>query len=172
MQISAEEMKRRLNSSKNLANKIGTCAPKSQNVKVVEIQKPKNEPVIKNEVLRTIIGSLASQGESVKNITQEFGVTTQQVMSARETKVPTIAVPRQEINDRVRELALDKLMQCLGLMTPEKMENADLKTLAIVASNMSRVVEKVSPKESANTTQLVIYAPQIKSVDKYTVIDV
>lgn len=172
MQINQEELSRRLSSSKNIVNKFSTKPKTKQDVKILPISPKRNEPAIKDNLLRTIIGSLALQGEPVKEIAKEFKVTPQQVASARVTRVPAVAIPRKNSLDNVRELALEKLLLSLGLMTQEKFENADLKTLSIVAANAARIVEKLSPKEVNNSSQLIIYAPEIRSSDRYKVIDV
>jgi hypothetical protein len=61
--------------------------------------------------------------------------------------------------ERVRELALDKLMESLGLLTEEKVKKSTARDISVVAANMSRVVENVTPKQVGGNVQLVLYAP-------------
>ncbi len=187
MVITPEEMNRRLNSGKNLQNKLNNktsmpafefpipdaTASVEPQVKVIEIPTKTNAPQIKDDVLRSVIGSLASQGESVKQIAKDFNVTPNQVISAKNSPKPEIKDAIRDSMSRVKELALDKLMLSLNLMTPDKFDAADLKTLSIVSSNMSRVIDKLTPRDAnSSNTQLIVYAPQMKDESKYKVIDV
>lgn len=190
MQISKAELARRLNSGKNIINKFAPANPtgaqkptKSEipsdlpmpnlydedTGKVIEISKP-NSPRIADSVLNTIIGSLAKQGEPISQIASEFGLSKEQILSSRQApNTPQV----QASHEKIKELALDKLMLSLQLMTADKFDNADIKTLSNTAANMSRVIEKLTPKEAgASLSQLIIYAPQIKPESGYKVIDV
>jgi hypothetical protein len=181
MLIDQEEMSRRLNSAKNLANVLGVpgvpgvpgkVKDKDDKTKVIEIEKQKNEPAIRNTKLRTIIGALALQGEPIAQIAKDFKVTPQQIKSARDSKVPAVSEPRDRIIERVRDIALDKLMMSMNLLTEDRLQGANVKDIASVAGQMSRVIEKLSPREATNNTQLVIYAPQIRAESQFRSIDV
>lgn len=192
MQISKAELARRLNSGKNIINKFSPGGnqksgnPSHQQAeipsdlpmpnlydedtgKVIEISKP-NTPRINDSVLNTIIGSLAKQGEPIGQIASEFGLSKEQILSSRQATASPQVVASHE---RIKEIALDKLMLSLQLMTSDKFDNADLKTLSNTAANMSRVIEKLTPKDTtASLSQLIIYAPQIRPESGYKIIDV
>lgn len=159
MQISEEELKRRLNSSKNILN-----TPASP-VKVREIPKREQAPPVSKST-RVMAGVLHGTGESAKSVAHGLGMSVSQVRDAR-------ALPEARVGiERVRDLALDKLMLTLGLMTEDKFLNSNLKDLSIVAANMSRIIEKTSPREGGATLQLIVYTPELKRESQYKVIDV
>lgn len=163
MFIDRAELERRLKSEKNLSNQL----------KVRQEQPRVNTPQVKEPEKRALIGALSAQGVKTKEICENFDVTPQQVRSARKS-------PKEEVQNRiedslnsVRELALDKMLMALGLMTEDKFENANLKDLTAATANLSRVVERTNPRESATSgVQLIIYAPQQKSEQEFKTIDV
>lgn len=169
MQIDEAELRRRLNSNNNLARESLPEPPKIPSVEIIHPEKTPQTPQVKSQSLRTIAGILAHQAPAPQ-VARELGLTKNQVISAKHSSVIAPAVKAGV--DRVRELALDKLMLSLGLMTEEKLDNASLKDLSIVAANMSRVVEKTSPKESSENIKLVIYAPTLRSEKSYGEIEV
>jgi hypothetical protein len=63
--------------------------------------------------------------------------------------------------ERVREVALDRLLSSVNLMEDDKMEGLSAKDLSAIASNLSRVVEKTLPKDLnvGPVAQLIVYAP-------------
>jgi hypothetical protein len=50
-------------------------------------------------------------------------------------------------------------MESLGLLTEEKVKKSTARDISVVAANMSRVVENVTPKQVGGNVQLVLYAP-------------
>jgi len=203
MKISNEELLRRLRSSNNLNNilsttslGVNTCSIPEQAVSSTPSvdnllqESPAQDPSPKENIVeirstkrkytpgisqnrRILAGILASSGEPSTKVARELGITRNQAFHAARTTQAKIAGPRDSSLGRVQELALEKTMLALDLMTPEKFSNADLKELSQVAANMSRVIEKTSPKENAdNTTKLIIYAPEQKKESQYKVIDI
>lgn len=168
MQIDEKELERRLNSSKNLANTLSN--PIVEKVKVIPIEKDKHSsPLSENEQI--LAGTLAFQ-MPVKDVARELNITPSQVSYAKNTTNPKVKGPIQATIGRVQELALDKMMQALGLMSEEKFTNASLKDLSIVAANMAKIVEKTTQSDAVASVQLIIYAPEMKRESSYKVIDV
>lgn len=179
MEISQEELQRRLNSRKNLTNSLkGTgdrtstlpqspSGSKSSNPVVVPLHKDRAEQ--KPREARALAGILAAQGEPVSEVARLMQMTPNQVRTA--TKSPKLPEVTSTV-EKVREIALDKVMTALNLMTEDKFENASLKDLSMVASNVSKIIEKTSPKESGPTVQLLVYAPQQREENFYKVLDV
>lgn len=191
MQIDEKELERRLGSKKNLAN---TLLPPRSNItdipaqsipsvtdnpipvihddtKVISIQKADRAPKLDTNT-RIMAGVLGHQMPA-REIAAEMNITVGQVNGAKNTKDPSIAIPRQKALDKIQELALDKMMYALGLMTPDKFQNASLKELSIVTANMARLVESTSPNGDSDTrVQLVIYAPEVKNEKSYKIMDV
>jgi hypothetical protein len=78
----------------------------------------------------------------------------------------------EKIVDQAQVKAAERLLEALGLITPEKMENAKLRDLSAVAADMARILEKTSDKAAPNIqqTQILIYAPRTKDEDEYKII--
>jgi hypothetical protein len=163
MVITEEEFKRRLNSSKNIINNLPV-----QNQRTVEIKREhiKREPI---SITENVAGAVASITGHVDEAARAFGVSVSQTARAARSKAA------QEARERVNELALTKLMQTLGLLTIEKMENSDFKSLAAGASALARVIDRLSDKESQTpnqSVQVMLYMPEQRNVSSYKVIDV
>jgi hypothetical protein len=163
MEISQAELERRLNSSKNLANVIQK--PPAQKSVVT----PKETPKHIDSTTRTVAAILANSGD--KQTAKDLGLSSTQIKSAQNSSKIQNKVSAG--TERVRELALDKLMSALGLMTEEKFENANLRELSGVARDMSRVVESTTEKVVQDSRlQIIIQAPPQKTEDYYKTLDV
>lgn len=164
MFISPTELERRLKSENNLTNKL--------RVRNENDLKRVNRPRLPNTAIRAVVGSLAEQGVPPKDISQAFGVSKNQIKSAEITKVPDVASAREKTVEKVREMALDRMLVSLGLMDNTKLENCTAKDLSAVASNLSRVIDRTSQRDAGDRLQLIIYAPQQKEEKDYKVVDI
>lgn len=168
MIITKDELQRRLKSTKNILN---TLPP--QTIHVVPVPRgntngQKSEPI---SITENIAGAVSAITGHVEESARTFGVNPAQVRAARNSRAA------QEARERVSELALTKLMAALGLLTPDKLVNADLDDLSKVAVRMAGVIEKMTPaqKESINNNsgvQVLLYMPEQRQTGSYKVIDV
>lgn len=132
-------------------------------------------PNIDNDIVRATIGALAATGSaSIKEISEEFGVTENQIKGARDSKNEDIKKRIETAKNKVSEIALDRLMLSLGLMTPEVLTNTKPKDLSVVMANLSSVVSRMKSEESekAASINLNVYVPETKQLENYSVIDV
>ena len=183
MQLTAEEARRRLDSSKNLVNSLpanGTSVhakPTENCTTVVPLQQGRSGRPKIPDFLKVKVGTLAHT-ESQKGLSKEFGVS-----EAVISKTKTGKVGGQNIQDRIsenlgfaRDLALERLMSTLGLIDETKLMDQDAKGLASVASSLSKVVKDTAPVETAGAreagVQVLIYAPQQREEKKFEVVDV
>jgi hypothetical protein len=168
MEVTRAELDRRLRSGGNLANAIP--APS-----LVVTEKPKREytPQIKDTNVRALAGSLA-QIDSPTHISAEFGLTKQQIRSAANSPKEPIRNAVQETCDRVSELALNRLMGVLGLLTPDTMVGEKPKDLAAIAASLSKVTSNMRPRDinPGSGMQVLIYAPPQKTERSYEVLDI
>jgi hypothetical protein len=181
MIISEQELQRRLGSSKNLLN---TIPRSSQALYSTEIKVPPGDAVaplegqsslplladkpagLACESLKTIAASLVRQGVPEATVCREFNIPAHEVRTADEAKVSASIA-------RVRELALDRLLITLGLMTPDMLASASLKELSTNTANLSRVLDKTAPKEiNDNRVQFLVYAPGVRTLGSYPTVDV
>jgi hypothetical protein len=75
----------------------------------------------------------------------------------------------------VRDLAFDRLISSVGLITHEKLEKiADVTKLAKVSRDLATVVDKTTPKEQAinNGVHFHIWKPEMKEESQYETINV
>ena len=116
--------------------------------------------------LKTVAASLVRQGVPEVTVCKEFNITPRDVRAADESKVSASLA-------RVRELALDRLLITLGLMTPDMLASASLKELSTNTANLSRVLDKTAPKEmNDNRVQFLVYAPGPRRMDAFSIQDV
>jgi len=134
-------------------------------------------PNIDNDIVRTTIGLLAVDGSTTsQQIQKEFGLTKNQIIGAKNSKKRSIQEKLQRGRDKVSELAIDKLMDTLGLLDPGTLLDAKPKDLANVAASLSKVVSSMrnieQDKDNDAKVNVVIYAPERKDINSYSVIDV
>lgn len=134
------------------------------------------------ESLRKLIAGEALEGGSTaKEISHAFNISPSSISAykagATSTdrltagKLDTVLV---ENNQKIGRTAQNKLMKALKHITEEKMADAKLTDLGQVAANMSRIIEKTTPKvPEAPTVQnnIIFYSPQQIKPENYDVID-
>ena len=167
MNINKTELERRLASTRNVLNRL--------NGKPTVIHKEKDKPRPRGASVPIpikVAAAATAVQTSVKEAAQVFGIGESVVREAKNSKNPEVRDGVNDALERVRSLALDKLMNSMCLMTDDKMNAASVRELSAVAANMSRVVERTGPRDSGANVQLVIYAPQQRKEESYQVVDV
>jgi hypothetical protein len=136
-------------------------------------------PNIKNDVFRATSGILsASDSATNKEIQKEFGVTRNQITGAEKSKKKSLAEKIQRGRDKVSELALDRLMCTLGLLTDEKLSVMDNpKDIANVAASLAKVAGSMDSRSRDTSNgdariSLNINTPSPRALSEYQVIDV
>jgi hypothetical protein len=179
MIISEQELQRRLDSSKNLVNVLSPprpsvpvpntfpAAPRTVPNHHAETEHKAALPTgLVPDGLKTIAASLVRQGVPEATVCREFNIPAHEVRTADEAKVSASIA-------RVRELALDRLLITLGLMTPDMLATASLKELSTNTANLSRVLDKTAPTEiNDNRVQFLVYAPGPRMMDAFPIQDV
>lgn len=186
MFLTNEQAEVRLNSEKNLANRFARGNDKKVPEKVTEITQaeviitekvihlPGKNGINLSEEVRTEIATRARLGESQTNLASEFNITQANVSSIERGRTKGIdEVKVEETTNRARDLALERLMQSLGLLTEDKLSGCSAKDLSVIASNMGRVVEKINPKTvQADNINFIIYAPELKQERAYETVEI
>jgi DNA-binding XRE family transcriptional regulator len=195
---SEEQVNKRLNSDRNLANRFGKVTDpgptgpaqppqnlptnsepekqsKPENVTTTTLQQPGNKLGKKKLGLhqKNEIAIRSRLGETQPSLAQEFGVS-QATIGAIErgrTKVNEEIVERQI--DDAADLAMSKLLTSLGYIDNAKLSVLDPVKLSVVARNMSGIVNSIRQKDD-NGPQVVvqIYAPELKKESSYKSLDV
>ena len=165
MHITEKQALERLNSPNNLANRFARVDNQIVQVEERVIHSPGKNRVNLDENTRTEIAIQARLGMNQNDIARDFGVTQGEVSQIKNNKVQGVderAVERS-LNE-VRDQAVLKLMESLGLITSDKLSALGAQALSIVAANMSKVVEKTMPnKDNKNNINLIIYTPEMRS---------
>jgi hypothetical protein len=179
MFLTAKQADARLNSEKNLALKFGQSVDKvPQNEgtvteKVIPLPGKNRINLTKDErteiAIETRLG-LSSQTEAARDkdlkVLTVHNITSGKTKGIDEEKV-------KEITSKARDLALERLMASLGLLSDDKLSGCSAKDLSVIASNMGRVVEKIQEKvETPDNINFIIYSPELKQERAYDVIEV
>lgn len=157
-------------------------APES---KVVDIKSGRG--VGKVEVplpVKKMIAEESLQGAPSKLLTELFGVSPASVSAYKNDATSTASYnePHPElkksndgVRDRISGEARTRLLKALEHITDDKLSEANLKTVASVAKDMSYIVKNMEPdfdKGGDINTQFVFYAPPLKSENEYDTINV
>ena len=158
MIVSEEQITERLNSRANVIHKSFARAQRAG----------AKQP----EFLKEITAGLCLDGEEQKHIAREFEITQPSVSYAFSGKSlnddgrSRLANRKQEIQDA----ALDRLADTLGLLDEDKMRNCKAIELSQIASNMSKVVEKMEGRNGNTNNVLIVYSPKMKTEEEYETI--
>jgi len=188
--ISEAEAHRRLSSPKNLKNIL---SPRSESAQTdVSAKTPPGpdqpisgevaDPVLfaedaqtKQEIIekqKIIALSLIKQGVSKSEVCKQLNIEYSVLCSFTEQIGQAVA----KGTERIRELAIDRMMIALGLMTQDKFENASLNDLNRSVKALSQVISSTDPNVVHATQQnvsFVIHTPERKALDSYTnIVDV
>ncbi len=182
MFLDEQSARARLESDKNLANRFRasgfSVVENKPEIKLIEkeIKLPGNIEKRGNlsKAERTEIAIRSRTGENQLHIAREFGITQANVGVIERGKAKGIDEDKvQRIINNVKDRALDRLMASLGLLDDDKLSGCSAKDLSIIASNMGRVVEKVTPKtEAPDNINFIIYSPELKQEKAYDVVEI
>lgn len=167
MLLTEEQLEERLKSENNLANRFSG----GQVVTLPRRGKKDGERDLTVEE-RTEIATRARIGIDPKEIASEFNTTVGNVSSIKHGNARINESEVESRIEKVRDLALERLMTSLGFMTNDKLEKCSAKDLSTIAANMSRAVEKTGPREGNNNTQVIIYAPEIRKETSFKVVEI
>lgn len=172
MKITQEELERRLKGNQNLLNKL-SIVPSEKGTRGNDSEN-RNNAGRKEEIpnapasLRVVAGILAKAENNSAAVARKLELTPGQVRYAEKTKETALT------EKQVQDLALTRLMDTLGLLTIDRIEDEKPKDIASIAANLSRVHTNLKPKESGdgNSVNIMIYAPKQRSEKEYEVLEV
>jgi hypothetical protein len=189
MFLTNKQASARLNSEKNLAR--ASFLP--QNAKDAEVPEKiltEDPDVLITEKVIPLSGknrvNLTTEERTNIAIETRLGTSTQvEVARANNLKVLTVQnihkgktkgideARVKEITNAARDLALERLMSSLGLLSDDKLSGCSAKDLSVIASNMGRVVVKIQEKiETPDNINFIIYSPELKQERSFDVIEV
>lgn len=136
--------------------------------------------------IRKTIAVLANIGsDSQKKIGEAFGLTQASVshLSSGQTCTaahsdkhkdifPVVQGLKEDKRTKAEDMALDSLVQALGLVPAGLKSAKSVKTIASVAKTMAEISEKMGGREIGNKSlHLHLYAPNQRSIEEYDTIE-
>lgn len=171
MFITEQQASQRLGNPENIASNNSPVRPLHNGGRNVG---DKNVP----SFIRELAGA-AAHVDTSKNVAAAFDVSQSQVNQYKIGNTspkhhdPALKSAVDSQVTKARDLALDKLMLSLGLLTPDKLEKVNARDASTIAANMARIVEKTTPQQSQGPNlQIIFYAPNVKQEKDYEVITV
>jgi hypothetical protein len=171
-----------LNNPKNLVNRFEKN--NHSRIEVIKHGGSNGGKVLTTEE-RVLIGTVARAGLGTgQELADEFGVTRTTVQNLKAGRVSSPAGPRYQPHPELEEQitgklsivetkALDVLMNALGVITPDKLAKTNAKDASTIAVNASKIVQNCAPQSvSDNRIQVIMYAPKLKDLKEYDVVDV
>jgi len=132
--------------------------------------------------LRKLIAHDALNGTPASELAEAYGVSESSVSAYKNgaSSTTTYHEGKGELKDftdmtrdKIKNRAQNKLLLALKHMTEDKIKEVKPIELSTIAANMSRVVEKMSPKEQTTVNNnIVFYSPKQISKENYETIDV
>jgi|ERR1039458_6118796 hypothetical protein len=193
MFLTQDQAEARLNSERNLALKFNPNKESQNDTSVRNNARAMLEPPVTNTITEKVI---TLSGKNRINLTRDertniaisarTGTQTQTEL-ARANNLQLLTVHNiasgktkgideervKQVTNAVRDLALERLMASLGLLTDDKLTGCSAKDLSTIASNMGRVVEKIQDKaEQPDNINFIIYSPELKQERAFNVIEV
>lgn len=171
MLITKEQAEKRLKSEKNLANLLN-----NSNGKIVPIVKAMGglkQNTVPQEVKDTA-GVLNRIGVSQRQTAALFDIDQSMVNYYKHGKCGANLELIEEKSSQVKDKALNKLMGILGLLTEDKMQNTKPLEISQIAANVSKVHSNLSSNsKNGNSSQVnvTLYAPQVRTEDRYKVVE-
>jgi hypothetical protein len=161
MKITQEELERRLKNPANLVNKIKRGNDENNRNNAGRLPEIPNAP----KSLRIIAG-VCAKIDNGNIAARALDITPGQARYAARTEKLS--------EKRVQEVALTRLMDALGLLTPVSMLNEKPKDISSIAANLSRVHKNLAPASAVpdNQVNITIYSPKQREIKDYEVIEV
>ncbi|MFZ2196994.1 MAG: hypothetical protein WAV13_04625, partial [Thermodesulfovibrionales bacterium] len=121
-----------------------------------------------------IIAGVLAKTEKVSEVSEALDLSPKVVESSRNSKNLEVRSAVEHTTERIRDMALEKLMASLGVIDGASLVGLSAKDASIVSKNLAGVVGQLSPREQNGLGQvsLVLYAPKQRNEDHYNVIDI
>jgi hypothetical protein len=129
------------------------------------------KPFPENKALKIIGKSLVAQGVAETIVSAEFNIDKKDLRSRDNFADGKVS----ESISRIRELALDKMLIALGLMTVDTLEKAPLKELNSSVVALSKVIGQTTPAGeigSLDSVRFIVHTPVTRTLQQFEVLDV
>ena len=132
--------------------------------------------------VKKLVAESSLNGAAARDVADAFNVSESSVSAYKNgaTSTTTYHEPSPQLKeyvdltrDKIKSRAQNKLLLALKHMTEDKIKEVKPIELSTIAANMSRVVEKMTPKNEGTTVNnnIVFYSPKQISKENYETID-
>ena len=172
MLLDKADLERRLKSPRNILN-----LPQLQRQRCAIVSMPRNGRAKGATNIPSpikIMAGVLAKTESAKDVADALDISKSSVYKASGTNAPAeVKAAVDNTTEKIRDLALDKLMGSLGIINDETLANVSAKDASSIARNLATVANQLSPRDAvASGATLIIYAPQQRQEKHFPVIDV
>ena len=172
MLLDKADLERRLKSPRNILN-----LPQLQRQRCAIVSMPRNGRTKGATNIPSpikIMAGVLAKTESAKDVADALDISKSSVYKASGTNAPAeVKAAVDNTTEKIRDLALDKLMGSLGIINDETLANVSAKDASSIARNLATVANQLSPRDAvASGATLIIYAPQQRQEKHFPVIDV
>lgn len=164
-------------------NKLVPAPKPNESVKQPELGRNGTKEV--PQEIRKMIAEESLSGTSANEIHNVLGISQSSISAYKKGATSTSSYnnPNNDLKDhvagvrgKITKRASSKLLKALHFMDDGKLADADARDLSAIAAQMSTVVKNMNPADQVVNTQanvqFVIYAPPMKALDSYPVIEV
>ncbi len=186
MLLTDDELNERLDSPKNLMNRLKGISDRKSFVEVLPMSVGNKGPLVPDRV-KELLGVIAIQSdETQEEVAEAFGVSqglisqvsrgldNTRVSADIKASIDAAKLERKEKTNEAHDEALDLLVGCLKTLKPQLGSIEKPEKLAKIATDMSKIISNVSKKDDdakVNNTQVIIYAPGLMSESAYETIE-
>lgn len=172
--ISEEELQRKLENPDNLINRKDIIVERIRIRDSGRREGDKNIP----EPVKELAGVLG-HFDTLSNVAEALNISTSQVHQYKNGRNGQHS-PNDELKDKIderlgnaRDIALDRLVDSLNVITPEKLKSIKAVNAASIAQKMASVLEKTGEKKNdIGNVIFQLYYPKIAEEQKFEVIEV
>jgi len=170
MLLSNEQVDQRLSSPDNLALRFGS------GVQERIIHRPGRKTGVPNleVVKRNEIALRSRLGELQADLASEFSTTQARVSQLERGKDKSLdeQALQQQLKE-VRDIAVDKLMASMGLISDDKLSRENAQGLSRIAANMAKVMDRTLPREESQApVNVIVYCPEQRSEKSFKTIEI
>jgi len=182
MFLDPEKAEERLNSPNNLANRLAAFRKERKvleenNVALINPgrQLPRLPPQVKEELKEKALSGQFTR----KELAEEYGVSPPAVgyltkQARKEEEEKKSSVREAFLTQALQNVASEKMLLAMGLITEEKLATLKARELAQISSSLASVVSATSPKNASPGTaiNLVVYAPEVRQESSYKMVEI
>lgn len=182
MEVTSEEVTRRLESTNNLLNfgRVQKLRHGSGNISNHESAGRRNGDIGIPPIFQEIIGTLAKVS-TVKEVSEKLSLSHSQVQSLKEGKTTnthgenlelksSIVANLAGLKNKILDKAAGKLLRSLDAIKEDEVDDLGALKASELSRNLAGVMDKMTPKNDIsqnNVGQIIVFAPQTRSIESY-----